>query len=204
MPHALRFFKCLKAVGFEDAHALTVASIIEDARFSGVPFNRERIADTLCDEGFSVPKAEAITDLVRNCFLTEKNNCWFDRKSLKFQMVRAGIAATAADQLLDTINGCVATRRTAEARAPINLPLRPGQVIMCDFTFLTIPEMQKERRAIVITSQRRHTGKRCVVVPVSMTEPRHESMPVVKFEPGSYPFFHQSSPVWAVCDHIYT
>jgi uncharacterized protein YifN (PemK superfamily) len=75
---------------------------------------------------------------------------------------------------------------------------------MCDFRFLRKPEMQKERRAIVI-SPRSMNRQRCVVVQVSMLRPEglvpahyHE------FAPGTYRFFHRSNPVWALCDHLYT
>ena len=203
MPHSIRVFKCLRASGFSEGHSLAVAAVIETAKTEGSVFDRERILDNLFDAGIAEEQAEALTDALRNCFPTQRFSTWFDRTTLKTNLVRAKIAVPIAKSFLDALAASVVTPRTAEPRVQIRYAPTPGRVVMCDFSYLRKPEMQKERRVIVV-GRSQHSPGRCIVVPVSMTpattpHPQHH-----EFAPGAYPFFHRTDPCWATCDHIYT
>jgi uncharacterized protein YifN (PemK superfamily) len=197
-------FRCIKRLGFSDEQAMAVGAIVELSRHSGAEFRVEQVLDQLCDGGFAEDAADAFCYALRNCFASEKVAIWFNRSGLKMRLVRAGVQAPYADAFLDELAPCVVTRRTAEVRRPVAHVPAPGKVVMCDFTFLTRPEMQKERRAIVVSSRSAHMAGRCLVVPVSKSPPRAENAPYHEFPAGSYPFFHPDEPVWAVCDHVYT
>jgi uncharacterized protein YifN (PemK superfamily) len=204
MPHAFRVFKKLKQIDFNEDQAVGIASIIEDARGNDLVFHREHLADRLFDAGIADDASIAIVDVLQNCFLSEQHKCWFNRVRLKAALVRSKIPAKAAEEFLNAVDACILTRRTAELRIPIKYHPKSGQVIMCDFCFLTKPEMQKERRAIVISTPHNHDAGKCTVIPVSKSRPRSEALPSVEFIPGSYSFFHRTESVWAVCDHVYT
>jgi uncharacterized protein YifN (PemK superfamily) len=204
MPHALRVFKCLRAHGLPDDQALAVAGIVETAKSAGAIYDRERIVDDLCDASFTEERAEAIRDVLRNCFLSQRFSVHFDRPALKFSLVRAGWTGVVAEAFLNAVSPSVATPRNAEVRQPVQHQQSPGRVVMCDFTFLLKPEMQKERRAIVVSARSPNATGRCAVVPVSKLESTTPNPHHFKIEPGTYPFFHATEPVWAVCDHIYT
>jgi uncharacterized protein YifN (PemK superfamily) len=204
MPHAFRLFRCMRRLGFTDDQAMAVGSVVELARQPEAQFRREQILDQLHDAGFSEAAGHAFCSVLRNCFVSEKVATWFNRSGLKTRLVRAGVQAPFADALLDDIKPCVVTRHTPEVRKPIAHVPGPGKVVMCDFTFLTKPEMQKERRAVVVSSRSAHMQGRCLVVPVSKSLPKSADAPYHEFAPGSYPFFHPTEPVWAVCDHVYT
>jgi uncharacterized protein YifN (PemK superfamily) len=75
---------------------------------------------------------------------------------------------------------------------------------MCDFGYLMPPEMQKERRTIVVSTRSGSGRQRCAIIPVSMTPSRIQNRHHLEFQAGRYPFFHPQNPVWAVCDHVYT
>ena len=203
MPHSIRVFKCLRASEFSEGHSLAVAAVVETAKTEGSVFDRENILDNLFDAGFAEEQAEALADALRNCFPTQRFSTWFDRTALKTNLVRAKITAPIAESFLDALAPSVVTPRTAEPRVQIQYAPPPGRVVMCDFSYLRKPEMQKERRVIVI-GRSQHSPGRCIVVPVSMTpattpHPHHH-----EFAPGTYPFFHRTDPCWATCDHIYT
>jgi uncharacterized protein YifN (PemK superfamily) len=109
-----------------------------------------------------------------------------------------------AAALLAAIDPCVTTGRDAEVRAPIPHVPSAGRVVMCDFTFLAKPEMQKQRRAIVVSKRFASIKRRCKIIPVSK-DPSNAGHPLHhEFPAGSYSFFHATEPVWAVCDHVYT
>lgn len=211
MPHSIRVFRCLKGAGFSDDQALAVASVIENARADTPFFDREAVIDDLFDAGFSEVQAEAVAAAVRNCFSTQRFATWFDTTALKTALVRAKFGpsdaasyAPTAEAFLAAIEPCVVTPRTAEPLVRIEHPPTAGRVVMCDFRFLKKPEMQKERRAIVVSQRSQHSPGRCAVVPVSKTESRDPHPHHHEFQAGKYPFFHRTEPVWAVCDHIYT
>ncbi|MGA4551206.1 type II toxin-antitoxin system PemK/MazF family toxin [Methylorubrum aminovorans] len=204
MPHAFRMFKAMSDLGFAQGEALAVGGLMEISRHPDTRFDGEACLDRLCEGGFAEEAAEAVASALRHCFLSEKATAQYERTKLKTALVRGGIAAAKADAFLTTLEGSVVTRRTAEVRRPVPHAPSPGRVVMCDFTYLVKPEMQKERRAIVVSSRSAGAAGRCTVVPVSKSPPRENNTHHFRFEPGTYPFFHQTDPVWAVCDHIYT
>lgn len=211
MPHSIRVFRALRTTNFSEPQALAVAAVIESARTDEQHFDREATIDSLCDAGFSEVQAEAIAEATRNCFGTQRFATWFDKGALKASLVRAKFGpagapsyAAIADAFLTAIEPCVVTSTSSEPRLRIQHHPTAGRVVMCDFRHLKKPEMQKERRAIVVSKRSSHSPGRCAVIPVSKTE-AHEPHPHhYEFAPGKYPFFHQTEPVWAVCDHIYT
>jgi uncharacterized protein YifN (PemK superfamily) len=203
MPHSIRVFKCLRGCGFSEPQSLSVASVIESAKIEDDVFDREAILDGLFDAGFTEPQAEALTDALRNCFYSQRFSTWFNTVALKTALVRAKITPAAAEQFLQSLDPAIVTARTAEPRIRIQHPPPAGRVVMCDFSFLRKPEMQKVRRAIVV-ARSPHSPGRCVVVPVSMTASRIPHPQHYEFAPRSYPFFHREEPVWATCDHVYT
>lgn len=181
-----------------------MTGILEAARQPRSQFLEDQVANVIFDSGVAIALAESITDVMRNCFESERFSGHFARTPLKTNLVRGGLSAAQAEEFLDGILPCVVTLLTPEVRLPILHSPAPGRVVMCDFRHLKVPEMQKERRAIVISSRRQNDPGRCTVVPVSMSPPRKDELCYVEFQPGAYPFFHKTNPVWAVCDHVYT
>jgi uncharacterized protein YifN (PemK superfamily) len=204
MPHAIRIFRQLRAINFDEPKALAIAAVFERAKTEGSAFVRESILDELCEAGLSEVLAEAIADVARPTFPSERFRTNFLRTPLKTALVRAKLPALHAEAFLDAVEPCVVALKTRESRAPVPYSPGPGRVVMCDFRFLKVPEMQKERRAIVVSSRQTKDPGRVTVVPVSMTPPHSGDTCNHKFEPGAYPFFHKDNPVWAICDHVYT
>ncbi|MET4846100.1 type II toxin-antitoxin system PemK/MazF family toxin [Bradyrhizobium japonicum] len=204
MPHALRIYKALKTAGLSDAESMCVAEEIERARQDPAIYDRESIIDRLCDGGFTEEKSETICAALRNCYFAQRFRTHFQPVKLKTDLVRAKISAPLAEALLGAIDPCVVSLRTAERRQPVIHQLPPGRVVMCDFSFLRKPEMQKERRAIVVSARSSNATGRCAVVPVSKLRAAIPNPAHYEFTPGTYRFFHSTEPVWAICDHIYT
>lgn len=204
MPHAFRVYAHLRGAGISDASCNAIALLISEAKSDSARYVEDDAMDSICDAGLSEPLAEAIARVVANCYFSERFSRSFDRSPLKVALVRSGWPAPIADALLDAIAPCVVTPIGREIRTPIRYVPPPGKVVMCDFSFLRKPEMQKERRAIVLSTPSASGVGRCIVVPVSMTPSAHPNPHHYRFEPGAYPFFHSSAPVWATCDHIYT
>jgi uncharacterized protein YifN (PemK superfamily) len=204
MPHALRIYKTAKTLGFGDEQAMCIANVVERSKGEQCVFDQEKIIDDLCDAGVTEPQAEVLTEALRNCFLNQRFATHFDANKLKLRLVRAGLAASTAEQFLAALEPSISTLKTAEVRLPVRYVPGPGRVVMCDFTHLKKPEMQKERRAIVISTRSASGNGRCTVVPVSKLPANEPNPHHFEFPGGSYPFFHSSDPVWAVCDHVYT
>jgi uncharacterized protein YifN (PemK superfamily) len=200
LPNALRVFKALKAAAFADQQALAIGTLIASAQVPPAQYDETATVDLLCDEGFDEPLAEDIARSLAFCFPSERFKATYKRTQRKVALVRSGMPAATADALLDAIDPCIKSGRDHEVRAPILHAPGAGRVVMCDFRFLKKPEMQKERRAIVVAKG----PGRCIVVPVSKN-PSNAGHPLHhQFTPGAYPFFHATDPVWAVCDHLYT
>jgi uncharacterized protein YifN (PemK superfamily) len=204
MPHSIRVFKCLRAAGFDEDRSLAVASEVEIAKNGGVNFDRESTVDCLCDAGFTEEQGEALAEALRNCFPAQRFATWFNATALKTGLVRAKFGTAMATAFLAALEPSVVTPRTSEPRVRVQHPPTAGRVVMCDFSYLCPPEMQKERRAIVVSQRSAHSPGRCMVVPVSKTPSRAPHAHHHEFPAGSYPFFHSTEPVWAVCDHLYT
>ncbi|PSC02843.1 hypothetical protein SLNSH_21840 [Alsobacter soli] len=204
MPHAFRIYNCLKSLDFREEFAQAVAAAVEQAKTPGAQYHEARVGDGIFDGCRDEAKADAFAVVVRHCYANEKHKAHYDQTAIKTRLVRAGIPVLAAEAFLAALDPAVVAMRRNETRRLFKHPPRAGRVVMCDFTHLSRPEMQKERRAIIVSSTSSSPG-RCTVVPVSMTPPRDREDPHFhKFEPGAYPFFHSSNPVWACCDHVYT
>lgn len=188
----------------DESQSLCVAGIVEAAKTEPAIYDRDKIVDALCDAGFSEELAEALTDALRNCFVSQRYSTHFDVVALKRNLVRARMTAATAESFLSALAASIATPLTAEIRHPIQHQPSPGRVVMCDFTFLKKPEMQKERRAVIVSARSANATGRCAIVPVSMLESIEANPLHLGIVPGTYPFFHKTEAVWVVCDHIYT
>lgn len=204
MPNALRVYTTLKGVGVQDDKALAVAALVATSKTPDAIYREGDAVDVLFDAGFEEPLAEAVARAIANCFPSQKFCRTYNRTQLKTALVRGQWSAATSETFLDALEPCIVTPSTREVRAPVKHPPGAGKVVMCDFSFLKRPEMQKERRAIVVSTRSASGSGRCMVVPVSKTEAAEPNSHHHRFEAGSYPFFHPTEPVWAVCDHLYT
>jgi len=203
VPHAFRVYRSLKDIGFTGEQAVAIGMVIEQGDDPDRLFLSEQVQDILFDGEIKEGEAEIYARILQNCYASEKRTHFFDHVKLKVDLVRSGVLAATASRFLEIIDPCVVTMRTREIRKPVRHPPSAGKVVMCDFTHLMRPEMVKERRAIVLSSASL-AQDRCIVVPVSRSRPRSDGSSFFEFLPGTYPFFHSSDPVWAVCDHLYT
>jgi uncharacterized protein YifN (PemK superfamily) len=202
MPHAFRTYKQFQTLGFTEAQSSAFAGVVERAKANHERFNKERVGDALFDGGFNDHQSEALSAVLQHCFYSEIFSTHLDERILKFNLVRSGISAVLADGILAAIKPATVTRRDNYPRVPIRFAPSAGRVVMCDFTHLIKPEMVKERRAVVIA---KGASEQCaVVIPVSMKETNNGHPFYHRMEAGSYQFFHQLNPVWALCDHVYT
>jgi uncharacterized protein YifN (PemK superfamily) len=183
---------------------MAIAQIVEASKIAPFEYKPEQIVDDLCENGVREEMAEALRDAMQNCFFSERFKIHFARGARKASLVRAGMTARQAEVFLAALEPSVVTPHYAEIRRPIKHVPGPGHVVMCNFNYLIQPEMQKERRAIVVSSRSSASVGRCTVVPVSMSAPHNPNPHYHEFRPGAYPFFHSDHPVWAVCDHVYT
>jgi uncharacterized protein YifN (PemK superfamily) len=204
MPHSLRIYKTARSLGFSDEQSMCMANVVERAKGEQSAFDQEKIIDDLCDVGVEEQMAEVLAQALRNCFLSQRFATYFNVPGLKLRLVRSGMPASKADDFLTALGPSISTLMTAEIRLPVKFVPGPGRVVMCDFTHLKKPEMQKERRAIVVSTKSASGSGRCTVVPVSKLPSKEPNPHHFEFAGGSYPFFHTTAPVWAVCDHVYT
>lgn len=81
-----------------------------------------------------------------------------------------------------------------------------GAILMCDFDMATVPPEMRKRRRVVVVSPRsynrphRSAAGKCIVVPLSATEPRELRASHVSFPVGAYASFTVS--VWAICEMV--
>lgn len=204
MPNALRAYNSLKQAGVTDDKALAVAALVATSKTPGAVYDESQATDVLFEAGFEESLAEAVARVIANCFPTQKFSRTYNRTALRTALVRGQWTSVVADALLDAIEPCVVTPSTKEVRSPVRHYPGPGKVVMCDFSFLKKPEMQKERRAIVVSTRAASGPDRCAVIPVSKKRAATPSPYHYEFSAGSYAFFHAKEPVWAVCDHVYT
>jgi uncharacterized protein YifN (PemK superfamily) len=203
MPKAFRVLEQLRAAGLHADEAFGIAKLVACAREINSVYAAGDVSQSLKSHGFAAIAAIQVASALSHCFDSARLGAAFRPNDLKFRMVRAGVRVPDAEAILAAIEPCVISAKGWEVRASLEFPPSAGKVVMCDFTFLQKPEMQKVRRAIVIARTASSNG-RTTVVPVSKTRSIVISPYHHKFEPRAYPFFHQTDPVWAVCDHIYT
>lgn len=95
--------------------------------------------------------------------------------------------------------------------AALQLHLKTGEVVFCDFDGLHEPEMVKRRPVIVISRTATHWRNLCTIVPLSSTAPERRQPwhvelsrnPLRGHLPGDHPF-QLADQVWAKCDMLYT
>lgn len=204
MPNALRVYTTLTGAGVQDDKALAVAALVASSKTPAAVYRESDAIDLLFDAGFEEALAEAVAKSIANCFPSQKFSRTYNRTRLKTALVRGQWPAAIAETFLTSLEPCVVTPTKHEVRAPVRYVPGAGKVVMCDFSFLRRPEMQKERRAIVVSTRAASGNGRCIVVPVSKTESVEPNSHHYRFDPGAYPFFHRTEPVWAVCEHLYT
>ncbi|HYH19076.1 MAG TPA: type II toxin-antitoxin system PemK/MazF family toxin [Azospirillum sp.] len=204
MPNTFDAYRRLTAVGLPEDQAAAYTMVLAEATTQHVLFDREAIVNRLCDAHFTENQAEDLANLAQTCFWCQRFSTTFAPVAAKTNLVRSRFGVTIAAAMVEATTSFVIVPKAGQVRHAVRYPPNVGHVLMCDFRFLRKPEMQKERRAIVI-SPRSMNRQRCVVVPVSMLAPEG-AVPAHyhEFEPGSYRFFHQGNPVWALCDHLYT
>jgi len=99
----------------------------------------------------------------------------------------------------------------SKKNAALQLHLKTGEIVICDFTGLHEPEMVKRRPVVVISKTSTHWRGLCTIVPLSSTEPSrvqawHVALsrnPLRGHLPSGHPF-EVEDRVWAKCDMLYT
>lgn len=99
----------------------------------------------------------------------------------------------------------------AKKNTALQLHLKTGEVVICDFTGLHEPEMVKRRPVLVISKTSTHWRGLCTIVPLSSSEPTNSlpwhvllsRNPLSGHLPADHPF-QKADRVWAKCDMLYT
>ncbi len=84
----------------------------------------------------------------------------------------------------------------------LNFYPRAGQVVMCDFTGFSVPEMVKPRPVVVISPRLPHRSEIVAIVPISLTEPQHATLYKVRLSKNYHPQEQDDLPCWAACDMV--
>jgi mRNA interferase MazF len=86
----------------------------------------------------------------------------------------------------------------------MTLPFFPrmGQTLMADFSDLQKPEMTKIRPIIIVSPRLPYRSDIVAVVPVSLTEPRHNLPFCYKLSKNYHPLEPDELPCWAKADMI--
>lgn len=77
-----------------------------------------------------------------------------------------------------------------------------GQVLMCDFTFLEVPEMVKRRPVVIVSPRLARDPRLVTIVPLSTMQSDLPYHPLL--DPDSLPPPLKQKPAWAKCDMLYT
>ncbi len=78
----------------------------------------------------------------------------------------------------------------------------PGRYMMCDFSGLKEPEMNKVRPVIVTSPRLPNRSEIVAVVPISLTAPAKEMPFVVRLSKNYHPMEQDDLPCWAKCDML--
>lgn len=79
---------------------------------------------------------------------------------------------------------------------------RAGQVFMCDFLGFKEPEMVKPRPVIVVSPRLPHRSHIVALVPISLTEPRHNLPFCYRLSRNYHPQEPDHLPCWAKADML--
>lgn len=174
----------LVSAGLSDGVAEEICGTLEKGLlFPAARFTADDVANRLFDamadaEVRRTEKVEALTDLLRHCFWAEQFDKLFLPAAHSTALSQAGFDAAAATRIVDLIRPFTVTPGDGHVRTEVRWnSLKTGSVVMCDFRSLRNPEMQKIRRAIIISTGRRRSG-RVIVVPV---------LPMIRANPPTAP-----------------
>ena len=89
---------------------------------------------------------------------------------------------------------------------PIQFPVAPGTILLCDYSGFRPPEMIKRRPVVVISPRLPHRDHLCAVVPLSTTAPGRNVPYVCRLELaiGLPPPFDGERLCWAKADMVAT
>jgi uncharacterized protein YifN (PemK superfamily) len=78
----------------------------------------------------------------------------------------------------------------------------PGTILLCDFTGSVLPEMNKKRPVVLLSSV---SSQLCIIVPLSTTRPSHrEKWHYLLHTPDPLPPPYNAKAHWVKCDMIST
>ena len=83
---------------------------------------------------------------------------------------------------------------------PLKFHPRAGQILVCDFSGFTVPEIVKKRPVMVVSPRLPHRSGIVAVVPISLTAPIHGEPYVVRLSKNYHPDERDDLPCWAKCD----
>ncbi|MFK0207987.1 type II toxin-antitoxin system PemK/MazF family toxin [Agrobacterium sp. NPDC090283] len=82
-----------------------------------------------------------------------------------------------------------------------------GSILMCDFDMATVPPEMRKRRRVIVLSPKSYNKRpsmavpgKCIVVPLSVTEPRTPQPSHVAIPDDRYASI--TKPVWAICEMV--
>src|SRR5207248_7318416 len=102
---------------------------------------------------------------------------------------------------------CASRARNSLSRCmPIQFPVAPGTILLCDYSGFRPPEMIKRRPVVVISPRLPHRDHLCAVVPLSTTAPGRNVPYVCRLELaiGLPPPFDGERLCWAKADMVAT
>lgn len=79
---------------------------------------------------------------------------------------------------------------------------RAGQIFVCDFRGFEVPEMTKIRPVVVVSPKLPHRSDIVAVVPLSLTEPRHDLPYCYRLSRNYHPDEPDNLPCWAKGDMV--
>jgi uncharacterized protein YifN (PemK superfamily) len=79
---------------------------------------------------------------------------------------------------------------------------RAGQVFVCDFSGFKEPEMVKPRPIIVVSPRLPYRSEIAAIVPISLTQPRHELPFCYRLSKNYHPDERDDLPCWAKADML--
>ena len=85
---------------------------------------------------------------------------------------------------------------------PLPFYPRAGQVLMCDFSGFQAPEMTKVRPVIVVSPRLPYRSEIVAIVPVSLTEPKHDLPFCYRLSKNYHPEEEDALPCWAKADML--
>src|SRR5690606_8420269 len=85
---------------------------------------------------------------------------------------------------------------------PLNFFPRAAQIYVCDFSGFREPEMVKKRPVIVVSPRLPYRSHIVAIVPISLTEPKHDLPFCCRLSRNYHPDEPDDLPSWAKCDML--